>query len=117
MLTPEQQEILGHMSILEIPSETDQEGNILSVATTIRFSGVNVQIVNGLGATNGNPVNPFDPTTNGLGNLIVGYNELNSRVLPICPGPSGICDNVNCRDPRPNVLCQGRPASRGTFRP
>jgi len=35
---------------------------------TIRFSGMNVQIVNGIGATNG-PVN-------GRGNLIVGYNEL-----------------------------------------
>ncbi|WP_163835261.1 hypothetical protein [Spartinivicinus ruber] len=34
---------------------------------TVVFSGVNVQIVNGKGKTN---------TTNGLGNLIVGYNEL-----------------------------------------
>jgi hypothetical protein len=35
---------------------------------TVRFSGVNVQIVNGTGSTDG-PVN-------GTGNLIVGYNEL-----------------------------------------
>ncbi|WP_018231756.1 hypothetical protein [Thioalkalivibrio thiocyanodenitrificans] len=36
---------------------------------TVRFSGVNVQIVNGQGDTN---------TVNGLGNLIVGYNESRS---------------------------------------
>ncbi len=35
--------------------------------TTIRFSGVNVQIVNGTNTTSGD--------VNGLGNLIVGYNE------------------------------------------
>lgn len=45
---------------------------------TVRFTGVNVQIVNGLNATNGNPANPISPTgvVNGLGNLIIGYNEL-----------------------------------------
>ncbi|MCP4132324.1 MAG: hypothetical protein GY754_15235 [bacterium] len=43
---------------------------------TIRFTGVNVQIVSGSGYTNG--VDEDDITTgsvNGLGNLIVGYNE------------------------------------------
>ena len=35
--------------------------------TTLRLSGVNLQLVNGSGATSG--------TANGLGNLIVGYNE------------------------------------------
>ena len=35
---------------------------------TIRFSGVNVQIVDGSGNTSG--------AVNGRGNLIVGYNEL-----------------------------------------
>jgi hypothetical protein len=44
------------------------------------FSGCNLFLNNGLGATNGLPGNPLstDPTltrTNGLGNLIVGYNE------------------------------------------
>lgn len=42
------------------------------------FSGCNVYIQNGLGATNGNPQSPFDPktaVTNGLGNLIIGYNQ------------------------------------------
>lgn len=42
---------------------------------TIRFTGVNVQIVNGVGVT---------LSANGTGNLIVGYNEL--RLLP--PGPT-----------------------------
>ena len=47
-----------------------------------------MQIVNGLGATNGYPDDPVtnDPlltTTNGVGNLIVGYNEL--RMLPFFP--------------------------------
>lgn len=46
----------------------------------IIFSGANVHIQNGLGATNGNAGNPQsnnpdDIVTNGLGNLIVGYNE------------------------------------------
>ncbi len=44
----------------------------------IVFDGLNVQITNGLGATNGNPGNPDSDTTtevNGLGNLIVGYDE------------------------------------------
>ncbi len=46
--------------------------------STINFDGVNVQIRNGLGATNGNPGDPeslTDTTVNGLGNLVIGYNE------------------------------------------
>ena len=78
----EQAEILGHMSIVQLP--VDNDGN---TAKTIRFTGVNVQIVNGLGATNGNPDDPNSlgrvgepPTsTNALGNLIVGYNEERPR--------------------------------------
>jgi hypothetical protein len=46
----------------------------------IYITGANLHIINGLGATNGNPSDPFawDNNTvgNGLGNLIVGYNEL-----------------------------------------
>jgi len=41
--------------------------NVTRVDDNITFSGVNVHIVSGSGATNG--------THNGLGNLIVGYNE------------------------------------------
>ena len=57
----------------------------LSVSgTDTFFTGTNVHIVNGLGATNGNPSDPFSEFTglgpatkvNGLGNLIVGYNEV-----------------------------------------
>lgn len=45
--------------------------------TDTLFSGTNVCIQNGLGATNGNPHNSSSFTeiaTNGLGNLIIGYN-------------------------------------------
>ena len=62
-LTPEQEEILGHMSIEYLP--VDEDGN---TAKTICFSGVNVQVVNGTNSTDGD--------VNGLGNLIVGYQEL-----------------------------------------
>ena len=69
------------MSIVELPVGQDEQGNDLGTATTVRFKDVNVQIVNGLGATNGFPDDPdsLDPvqtTTNGLGNLIVGYQEM-----------------------------------------
>jgi uncharacterized coiled-coil protein SlyX len=40
------------------------------------ITGANLHIVNGLGATNGNPSDPFATVVNSLGNLIVGYNEL-----------------------------------------
>lgn len=75
-LTPEQAEILSHLSIAYLD---DGQGGL---AKTIRVTGVNFQVVNGLGATNGLPDNPnadpnFDPgITNGVGNLIVGYNEM-----------------------------------------
>ena len=70
------QELLSHLSVVEVP--IDDEGNTVK---TLRFEGVNVQIVNGLGATNGNPLDPdttepAETVTNGLGNLIVGYQEL-----------------------------------------
>ncbi|RKY21103.1 MAG: hypothetical protein DRQ55_05480 [Planctomycetota bacterium] len=47
---------------------------------TVRLSGVNLQIVSGQGSTNGNRGDPFavQPVltrTNGLGNLIIGYDE------------------------------------------
>lgn len=42
---------------------------------TVRFSGVNVQIVNGLEETE---------TVNGLGNLIVGYNEARQSGVWVC---------------------------------
>ncbi len=74
-LTAEQAEILSHQSIVFLD---DGQGGTVK---TLRISGINVQIVNGLEATNGNSTDPdsIDPSetqTNGLGNLIVGYNEL-----------------------------------------
>ena len=68
-------EILRHMSIVYLPD------GLGGTAKTIRFTGVNVQIVNGLEATNGFPfdpdsLDPFLTAVNGVGNLVVGYNEL-----------------------------------------
>ena len=65
-------EVLPHLSIEDLD---DGQGG---TTRTIRISEVNVQIVNGLGATNGNPNFPDSNsgTVNGLGNLIVGYNEM-----------------------------------------
>ena len=82
-LTAEQQEILSHMSIVY-----ENDGSF-GTNKTIRISGCNVQIVNGLGATNGNPGDPESTTvtaTNGLGNLIVGYNE---EINPFQPFRTG----------------------------
>ncbi len=68
-LTPEQEEILSHMSIEFLD---DGQGGM---AKTIRFTRVNVQIVNGLGTTNGLPGDDANPIgiTNGVGNLVIGY--------------------------------------------
>ncbi|MEW6745025.1 MAG: hypothetical protein AB1486_19910 [Planctomycetota bacterium] len=57
----EWREILSHMSIVYLD---DGYGGQLK---TIRLTGVNLQVVNGAGDT---------VTTNGVGNVIVGYNEL-----------------------------------------
>lgn len=71
LLTAEQREILSHLSIVYL---ADGAGGTVK---TIRVEGVNLQLVNGLGATNGDPGNPLSTTgtVNGLGNLIVGYHE------------------------------------------
>src|SRR5262249_44598663 len=60
-----QGDLLAHFS---------RQGNDLFI------TGANLHILSGLGATNGNPafpdsVDPSSIVTNGLGNLIVGYNE------------------------------------------
>lgn len=74
--TPEAEarEILKYFSIVDLD---DGQGGLVR---TIRISGANLQIVNGLGATNGNPHDPFSTqvgttAVNGAGNLILGYNE------------------------------------------
>ncbi len=55
---------------------------------TIIFEGVNVQIISGLGSTSGG-VDEDPPMVNGLGNLIVGYNE---EIFPYDPGGLPISD-------------------------
>jgi len=52
---------------------------------TVRFDGVNVQIVNGEGETD---------STNGLGNLIVGYNEARTGEQEVCS--DGQYDETDC---------------------
>ena len=59
-LTAEQGDILKYFSLVQL--DDGQGGTV----PAIRISGINLQIVNGEDATD---------TTNGLGNLIVGYNE------------------------------------------
>ena len=61
-MTPEQADILSHMSVVYLD---DGQGGTVK---TLDISGINVRIHNGSGTTGG----PVD----GLGNLIVGYNEL-----------------------------------------
>jgi hypothetical protein len=56
-------------------------------ATETYFTGTNVHIRNGLGSTNGNPLDsrttqPALTVVNGLGNLIVGYNAAGGLVDP-----------------------------------
>ncbi len=51
--------------------------------TEMSITGANLNIRNGLGATNGNPDDPLNFTltaVNGLGNLVVGYNQGHSGV-------------------------------------
>lgn len=57
-------EILQHFSIVYLD---DGQGGFVK---TIRIEGVNLQIVSGTGLTN---------SVNGLGNLIIGYNELRGQ--------------------------------------
>jgi len=73
-LSPEHLEILEHLSLVYLD---DGRGGLTK---TIRITGANLQIVSGQGATNGNPSSPSsvaegETRSNGLGNLIVGYNE------------------------------------------
>jgi len=60
-LSAQQQQVLSLLSVVDLP---DGLGGLVQ---TLRISGANLQVVNGLGLTE---------SLNGLGNLIVGYNEL-----------------------------------------
>ena len=85
--TPEEvDEITALIDSLEIVDV--EEGD--ETYTTVRFSGVNVQIVNGLDATNGNPDDAYttvtaDTEVNGLGNLIIGYNVVRTDAIGADP--------------------------------
>lgn len=61
-LTAAQREILSHLSIVYL-----DDGSGAAVNKTIRLTGANLQVVNGTGMTD---------TQNGIGNLVLGYNEL-----------------------------------------
>ena len=55
----------------------------------VSFTGANVYIVNGLGDTQ---------TTNGLGNLIVGYNEQGGYATqPFCPAGGQFSNKASCQ--------------------
>ena len=72
-LTPQQSAVLGLFSLSTDSTRADGLAN-----TELTLTGVNLHLVNGLGATNGEPGSPYDTSStvvNGLGNLIVGYNE------------------------------------------
>jgi len=60
-LTRKQHQILSLLSVEKLPD------GLGGTVQTLRISGANLQVVNGLGMTE---------SLNGLGNLIVGYNEL-----------------------------------------
>lgn len=79
-VTSDEARILSHLSLVNLP---DGQGG---THPTLRIEGVNVQLVNGLNATNGFPSDPysvgFGVQTNGLGNLIVGYADSNSGTSP-----------------------------------
>ncbi len=70
----EKKDLLRFMSVVHV------EDGLGGTYPTVLFTGANVQIVNGLGSTNGYPddfssVDALETVTNGVGNLIVGYNE------------------------------------------
>lgn len=63
------QELLDRIEAIENSASAISAMSLVTIdgKPTVRFSGVNVQVVDGSDDTGG--------TTNGLGNLIVGYNE------------------------------------------
>jgi len=67
-----QEKVTDLFSLSTDPTRSDSQAN-----TELTLTGVNLHIVNGLGATNGNPGDPYSTAgvVNGLGNIIIGYNE------------------------------------------
>ena len=95
VFTPEQEERLitlaDHIAWEDV--EDCEDADITRLHLVI--SECNVQIVNGLGATNGNPagITELGASTevNGLGNLIIGYNECRTDATD--PIPAALSDN------------------------
>jgi hypothetical protein len=73
--------------ITKLQNYVNPLANVLTYDSTqklVRLTGVNVQIVNGQGTT---------PTTNGVGNLIIGYNEEDNYTRGTCTvSVSGVFD-------------------------
>lgn len=61
-------------------------GKLQLNGSTALFKGLNVQIINGEGKTD---------STNGKGNLILGYNEGNTKIHPVCSN-SLFIDQISC---------------------
>ncbi|MBI1852015.1 MAG: hypothetical protein HYR85_16880 [Planctomycetes bacterium] len=97
----EVEEILSHMSMVSLD---DGKGNKVE---TIRISGVNVQIVNGMGKTN---------SGNGLGNLIVGYDETGNSRGDERAGSHNVVIGTKNSFPSAGCLIAGESnVARGTF--
>ena len=60
-------------------------GPMLTPATTCRFTACNVQIVNGLGATNGNRPNPFttNPASTNVNGLVIGKKSITVQLIKL----------------------------------
>lgn len=73
--TLESQSLADHVSIQTVDGHP-----------TVWIEGANVQVVNGMNATNGIPGSRsfFKGPTNGLGNVIIGYNEASNLARPHC---------------------------------
>jgi hypothetical protein len=86
--TPDQVNTLTSLTNLFLANNQFGRPYFSRQGNDVTIEGANLHIVNGLGATNGYPADPgfIDPPAtestlthvNGLGNLIVGYNELGS---------------------------------------
>lgn len=78
--TTEQLAAIESMSMVDNDGDGDEE--------TVRFTGVNVQVVSGSGSTDGDPDpedSDWETSVNGLGNLIVGYDEYHPRASDFVP--------------------------------
>ena len=82
-------ELVNRVAQLEAKLEGVSRGTDLNTGKdTIRFSGMNVQIVNGTGSTIASP--------NGKGNLIIGYNEVRDEENAAVPCPSDVNTEFWC---------------------